>query len=112
MGAGGEEFGLALYRGKGGLTRMLEANDPRAIDSLAVTFDEDPHWAAEAAIALVPTIAGVPDPMKVERKGIGFPEPRGLLQRWSMRRAHALYGVRYEIDTCRSVPAAVTCTVA
>jgi hypothetical protein len=80
MGAGGQEFGVALYPGKGGLKRLLDTDDPRAVDSLAVTFDEEPHWAAEAAIALVPPIAGVPIPIQLERRMPGVPAPRGLLQ--------------------------------
>ena len=54
MGAGGQEFGIALYEEKGAvkkLARLVDAGrmcDAANLGSLAVTLDDDPHWAAKA----------------------------------------------------------------
>lgn len=54
MGAGGEEFGLALYPAPGSIARLLaaiEAGRPdlaAQVDSISLTFDEEPAFAARA----------------------------------------------------------------
>src|SRR6266545_2784521 len=54
MGAGGQEFGVALYDEPGSIQRvsalMAEGRmkETRHVSALAVTFDEEPAWAAAA----------------------------------------------------------------
>jgi hypothetical protein len=54
MGAGGQEYGVALYDQKGAIkkiTQLVDANrmhDAAALGSLAVTVDDKPRWAARA----------------------------------------------------------------
>jgi hypothetical protein len=54
MGAGGQEFGIALYDQKGAvkkISELIDANrmqDAAALGSLAVTVDDKPRWAAKA----------------------------------------------------------------
>lgn len=73
LGAGGEEYGLALYSRKGAIAeveRLVEAGrfeDGMNIDSLALLFDEEPAFAAKALREAV-GFELVPLPMKI-RKG-------------------------------------------
>lgn len=54
MGAGGQEYGLALYDQRGAvkkITQLIDANrmaDAVALGSIAVTMDDQPRWAAKA----------------------------------------------------------------
>ena len=50
MGAGGLEFGLALYPEKGSIARLSRASmaEARAVDSIALTVDDEPDWARDA----------------------------------------------------------------
>jgi hypothetical protein len=54
LGGGGEEYGVAIYDQPGSIQRVLAAmdagrpEDGRQVDSLSVTLDEEPAWAAEA----------------------------------------------------------------
>lgn len=74
MGAGGQEFGIALYEGEGGLERAavaMEAGYSTTLESLAVTMDPEPEWAAEA-IEDAYGLCRVPMPLRV-RKGRARP---------------------------------------
>jgi hypothetical protein len=57
MGAGGQEFGVALYDQPGSLARLSNAIDrgrpdeARAIDAYGFTLDDGPRWVAEAVAA-------------------------------------------------------------
>jgi len=57
MGAGGQEFGVALYDQPGSLARLAKAIDrgrpdeARAIDAYGFTLDGGPRWVAEAVAA-------------------------------------------------------------
>jgi len=50
MGAGGLEYGLALYPEKGSIARLNDASmeEARSVDSIAVTLDDEPAWACDA----------------------------------------------------------------
>ncbi len=54
MGAGGQEYGVALYEHKGAvkkIARLVDAGrmrDAANLGSLAVTLDDEPRWAAKA----------------------------------------------------------------
>jgi len=54
MGAGGQEYGVALYEERGAvkkLARLVDAGrmrDAANLGSLAVTIDDEPRWAAKA----------------------------------------------------------------
>ncbi|MDQ3364655.1 MAG: hypothetical protein M3680_04425, partial [Myxococcota bacterium] len=57
LGAGGEEFGLALYDQPGSLERVTKAielkrpADARAVDAYGFTIDRGPSWVTEAVAA-------------------------------------------------------------
>ncbi|MBI2444279.1 MAG: hypothetical protein HYV42_03510 [Candidatus Magasanikbacteria bacterium] len=80
MGAGGFEYGLALYHRKGALARMaalMAAGRRSAIteDGYAVTFDKEPAFAVEALDDAY-SLPRVPFPVRVEK---GRPaSPRNL----------------------------------
>ena len=77
MGAGGQEYGVALYDRRGAvkkLARLIDAGrmrDAAAFGSLAVTLDEEPRWAAKA-IGDAFGAACVPIPLKISG---GRPQP-------------------------------------
>src|SRR6266540_2658784 len=77
MGAGGQEFGVALYDEPGSIQRvsalMAEGRmkETRHVSALAVTFDEEPAWAATALDAAF-GLPRLPVPIRV-RKGKGGP---------------------------------------
>ena len=51
MGAGGMEYGVALYERPGALERIARSTDHRTAareDALAVTLDDEPHFAIKA----------------------------------------------------------------
>ncbi|TMB34320.1 MAG: hypothetical protein E6J58_18770 [Deltaproteobacteria bacterium] len=70
MGAGCQEYGIALYEQKGAvkkITRLIDAGrmqDAAALGSLAVTVDDEPRWAAKA-IGDAFGAACVPVPLKI-----------------------------------------------
>ncbi len=70
MGAGGEEFGIALYENPGALERIaaaVDAGDFTAVakePSLSMTINFEPAWAAEAVDDAYRT-KGIPMPMKL-----------------------------------------------
>ncbi len=72
MGAGGEEFGLALYEHKGALARIaahVDAGDFEAAakePALSLTLNFEPAWAAEAVDDAYGTW-GLPLPMKLAK---------------------------------------------
>jgi hypothetical protein len=72
MGAGGIEFGLALYPEKGSIARLSHASmrDARAIDSIALTIDDEPDWAREALRDGF-GIDGVPVPIRLAKRRAG-----------------------------------------
>lgn len=57
MGAGGQEFGVALYDQPGSLARLAKASQQgrpdkaHAIDAYGFTLDREPRWVAEAVAA-------------------------------------------------------------
>lgn len=73
MGAGGQEFGVALYDEPGSIHRVAalvaagRMNETRRVSALAVTFDEEPAWAARALEDAF-GLSRLPVPMRV-RKG-------------------------------------------
>lgn len=74
MGAGGMEYGVALYRRAGALGRVARNVDRRRMaaaareDALAVTLDDEPRFAV-AALRDAYGLDLVPVPMKLERGG-------------------------------------------
>ncbi|WP_242392672.1 SEC-C metal-binding domain-containing protein [Anaeromyxobacter oryzisoli] len=77
MGAGGQEFGIALYDEPGSIHRVAtlvsegRMKETRNVSALAVTFDEEPAWAA-AALDDEFGLPRLPVPIRV-RKGQGGP---------------------------------------
>lgn len=74
MGAGGMEYGVALYKRAGALQRVARSVDRRRMsaaareDALAVTLDEEPRFAI-TALRDAYGLARVPIPIKIERGG-------------------------------------------
>lgn len=74
MGGAGIEYGVALYRNPGAMERIARATfvGGRPVGgyepSIAVTFDDEPHFAV-AALRDGYGLERVPIPMKVERDG-------------------------------------------
>jgi len=85
LGAGGQEFGLALYDLPGSVDRMIAAMDAgrvrktRKIDSLAVTMDVEPAWVA-AALQDAVGLPRVPVVMRLKARRVGHPSPLELAQ--------------------------------
>jgi len=77
MGAAGQEFGVALYDEPGSIRRVAalvtagRMNETRNVSALAVTFDEEPAWAATALDGAF-GLPRLPVPIRV-RKGKGGP---------------------------------------
>jgi hypothetical protein len=77
MGAGGQEFGIALYDEPGSIRRVAalvtagRMKETRNVSALAVTFDEEPAWAATALDAAF-GLPRLPVPIRV-RRGKGGP---------------------------------------
>lgn len=77
MGAGGEEFGVAIYDEPGSVLRVIAAMDagrPKEaarVDALSVTFDEEPAWAV-GALGDAFGLMRVPFPLRLRR---GRPSP-------------------------------------
>jgi hypothetical protein len=77
MGAAGQEFGVALYDEPGSIRRVAalvnagRMKETRGVSALAVTFDEEPAWAATALEAAF-GLPRLPVPIRV-RKGKGGP---------------------------------------
>lgn len=77
MGAAGQEFGVALYDEPGSIRRVAalvtagRMKETRGVSALAVTFDEEPAWAATALDAAF-GLPRLPVPIRV-RKGKGGP---------------------------------------
>jgi len=77
MGAAGQEFGVALYDEPGSIRRVAalvtagRMKETRGVSALAVTFDEEPAWAA-TALDEVFGLPRLPVPIRV-RKGKGGP---------------------------------------
>jgi hypothetical protein len=75
MGAGGMEYGVALYRRAGALARIARHVEggrmaaARREDALAVTLDDEPRFAI-AALRDAYGLDCVPLPMKIERGGV------------------------------------------
>ncbi len=70
MGAGGLEFGLALYPEKGSIARLSRSasfQEGREIDSLALTMDDEPTWAADS-LADGYGLDGIPFPISLRKK--------------------------------------------
>ncbi len=84
MGAGGMEFGAALYDEPGSILRVAtlvsegRMRDVRRIPALAVTFDEGPAWAA-AAIDAEFGLPRLPVPMRVRKGKVDAPTTEELL---------------------------------
>lgn len=77
LGAGGEEFGLALYRNGGDLAKVAKlvsagkAEQAKKIDSLAMVFDDEPAFAVD----LFDRLLGLPAiPIALKLEG-GKPRP-------------------------------------
>lgn len=71
MGAGGMEFGVALYRRPGALDRIGRSTDHRTAareDALAVTLDDEPAFAI-TALREAYGLARLPVPIKMEGGG-------------------------------------------
>jgi SEC-C motif-containing protein len=72
MGAGGEQFGVALYDEPGSIRRVADLvtagrmKDASRVSALAVTFDEEPAWAA-AALDDAFGLPRLPVPIRVSR---------------------------------------------
>jgi len=77
MGAGGQEYGIALYEEKGAIEKLSRLHDegrvPEAVTirSIAVTMNDEPLWAIKAVKEAF-GLARLPVPMKVAR---GAPGP-------------------------------------
>jgi hypothetical protein len=77
MGAAGQEFGVALYDEPGSIRRVAalvtagRMKETRGVSALAVTFDEEPPWAATALDGAF-GLPRLPVPIRV-RKGKGGP---------------------------------------
>jgi hypothetical protein len=77
MGAGGEEFGLALYDEPGSIERVAAAvaagrfEAASRVPAIAVTFDAEPAWAA-AAIEAAYGLPRLPSPIRIHK---GRPGP-------------------------------------
>jgi hypothetical protein len=77
MGAAGQEFGVALYDEPGAIRRVAalvtagRMKETRDVSALAVTFDEEPAWAATALDAAF-GLPRLPVPIRV-RRGKGGP---------------------------------------
>jgi len=77
MGAAGQEFGVALYDEPGSIRRVAalvtagRMKETRGVSALAVTFDEEPVWAATALDAAF-GLPRLPVPIRV-RNGKGGP---------------------------------------
>ena len=77
MGAAGQEFGVALYDEPGSIRRVAalmaegRMKETRHVSALAVTFDEEPAWAATALDGAF-GLPRLPVPIQV-RKGKGGP---------------------------------------
>ncbi len=77
MGAGGREYGVAMYDEPGSIHRVAalvsegRMKETRHVSALAVTFDEEPAWAA-AALEDEFGLPRLPVPIRV-RKGKGGP---------------------------------------
>jgi hypothetical protein len=83
LGAAGIEMGLALHPGgEGALERALVRINlgEMDFDSLAVTFDEEPAFAAAALRESLPAILGVPVPISTSARGPRLPEGREIIQ--------------------------------
>ena len=85
LGAGGQEFGLALYDRPGSVDRMVAGIDSGRmaetlkIDSLAVTMDDEPEWVA-AALSDAIGLPRVPVLMRLKGGRVGRPSPLELAQ--------------------------------
>ncbi len=74
MGAGGLEFGLALYPEKGSIARLNRVRSPRDarnVESIAVTMDDEPAWAIDALEEAF-GLDGIPVPIRIAK---GRPGP-------------------------------------
>jgi hypothetical protein len=75
MGAGGMEYGVALYPRAGALERIARRVDARRMheamreDTLAVTFDAEPKFAV-TALKQAYGLARMPAPVRLERGGL------------------------------------------
>lgn len=97
MGAGGEEFGVAIYDEPGSVLRVIAAMDAgrpqeaSRVDALSVTFDEEPAWAVDALRAAF-GLGRLPFPLRLRR---GRPSPataEELLQLAAVLEAAVLRG--------------------
>jgi hypothetical protein len=83
MGAGGMEYGVALYRRAGALGRIARRVDANRMhdaireDCLAVTFDDEPRFAI-SALREAYGLARLPVPMKIERGAVAGLDGREL----------------------------------
>lgn len=81
MGAGGQEFGVALYEKPGSAALLRQFGDVLGVEAaallagLAVTLDDEPAYAARAAEAWC-GVGRVPFPMKVAAGGGAIPNER------------------------------------
>ncbi|HEY3449070.1 MAG TPA: hypothetical protein VGK67_22095 [Myxococcales bacterium] len=71
LGNGGLEFGLALYKGKGGVAKVAKlvkggkGRQAQKVDSLALVFDDEPRFAVELFERLL-GLPAVPTAFKLE----------------------------------------------
>jgi hypothetical protein len=83
LGATRIEIGLALHPGgEGTLERVLAKldRDEMNFDSLAVTFDDEPEFAAAAVSEATPALLGVPIPIVTSARGSRLPERGEIIQ--------------------------------
>ncbi len=68
MGAGGMEYGLALYPEKGSVARLSQASmaEARSVDSIALTLDDEPAWACDALMDGF-GVDGLPVPIRLSK---------------------------------------------
>jgi hypothetical protein len=84
MGGGGAEFGLALYDAVGSIRRVAELvekgrmKEAGGVASIAVTFDEEPAWAA-GAFEDAFSLPRLPLPMRVRKNKGAAPSAEELL---------------------------------
>jgi hypothetical protein len=83
MGAGGQEFGLALYEQKGAIRRLAKLADAGRMREaagfavIAVTMTDEPRWAI-TALREAFGLEHLPEPMKVARGRVGPVDPIDL----------------------------------
>lgn len=85
MGAGGEEFGAALYDEPGSIRRVADLvtagrmKEASRVGALAVTFDEEPGWAV-AALDDAFGLPRVPVPLRIRKGKAGAATTEELLE--------------------------------